>query len=614
MSAPLNPGGAGACCAPQCSTAPAYQIPGPAGVNAYTFTTALFTMPAVGGTVLVDVENSIWVGAASFIFIEGAGYFEVSSIPDGTHVLLINTGYSGNKAPSQNIPAHSKVVAGGPGGNFGNAFTTTTGTFTMPAVSSNVTVGVLTSEWTTPGAYVFITTAGFFKVISVPDSSSLELENLGYPDNAVPTTVINSGQQVVPTGPRGAAGATGTTVLNDISPTRFKGDLIVDNGSNSPTGAADVRLGVGSDGKALVADSSQATGLNYATITPNSAATDSDIAVFDGTSGTPCKLKDSKLLITSDGALQSTPTGGNARGSKAVDLQVSRSVVTQVASGQSSGILAGENNTASGLDATVAGGKQNTASGQASGVAAGQANSASATNAFVGGGNNNAASNTGASVGSGVDNTASGQYSSVASGFDNTASGDYSSVASGIGNVASGSESNVAGGGSNTASATASAVTGGLQANARLYGQISHSAGQFGSQGDSQLTELIWRIATTDATANVEAFLDGSAVRAVIPTNTTWGFDILVVGRSSAGVSAMWRVTGAIQNNSGTVTLTAAVTTSVLADGTGSTWGVAGSVAVTADNTNKSLKIAVTGAAATNIRWTAHARIVELGY
>jgi hypothetical protein len=62
------------------------------------------------------------------------------------------------------------------------------------------------------------------------------------------------------------------------------------------------------------------------------------------------------------------------------------------------------------------------------------------------------------------------------------------------------------------------------------------------------------------------------------------------------------------------VTLVAAVTTTVLADGTGATWGVAGSVVASADNVNKSLKIAVTGAALTNIRWVAHARLVEVNF
>jgi hypothetical protein len=87
-----------------------------------------------------------------------------------------------------------------------------------------------------------------------------------------------------------------------------------------------------------------------------------------------------------------------------------------------------------------------------------------------------------------------------------------------------------------------------------------------------------------------------------------------VIGRSSAGVCAVFETKGGIQNNAGTVTLIAANTQTVVVDGTGGTWGVTANLAVTADNANKSLKVAVTGAGATNIRWVAHARLVEVNF
>jgi hypothetical protein len=60
-----------------------------------------------------------------------------------------------------------------------------------------------------------------------------------------------------------------------------------------------------------------------------------------------------------------TTAGGNARGANAVDFQVSRNTATMVASGGTSMILNGRNNTSSGTDA-VAGGFQSTASGNES--------------------------------------------------------------------------------------------------------------------------------------------------------------------------------------------------------------------------------------------------------
>lgn len=643
MSAPLNPGGAGARCAPQCNTAPAYQIPGPAGVNAYTFTTALFTMPAKGGTVTVSFDNTIWMGAGNNVFIEGAGYFEVSSIPDSTHAVIINLGYDSNAAPGVNIAAESKTVPAGVGGHFGNAYTATSTNFAMPAVGAGVTIPVGNSDWAAVGSYIFVASAGYFQVSSIPDSTSVIATNLGYPENATELTVINAGQRVIPTGPRGTAGASGASTLNGISPTTTKGDIIVDNGGATPA-ASDVRLGIGSDGQVLVSDSSQPTGRNNATITPNSAATAGDIAVFDGTTGTPCKLKDSKMLITSDGALQSTPSGGNARGSKAVDLQVTRGNVAQVASGANSGVLAGQNNTASGSNSVIAGGNTNTASnvntsvgggtnnvasGGSSTVSGGVNNSATGDGSTVGGGDNNVASGVDSSVNGGSDNIASQSYASVAGGTQNQSSGTASTIGGGTGNEASGTNAFIGGGSANQASGDNSSVIagennsaetdfatvlGGVKASAYLWGQLARNAGVFALAGDCQASELMWRAATTDATANVEAFLDGASLRAVIPNNTTWGFFFLVTARSSAGVGASWSVYGAIQNNAGTVSLVSAVTTAVTADGTSATWGVAGSVVVDADNVHKSLRVRVTGAAATNIRWLAHARMSEVSY
>ncbi len=95
-------------------------------------------------------------------------------------------------------------------------------------------------------------------------------------------------------------------------------------------------------------------------------------------------------------ALQSS--GGNNRGANAVDLQVARQITApgQVASGATSVIAGGQNNTASGELAVVSGGGGSTASGRAS---------------VVGGGENN---------------TSSGQYATIPGGQNNLASGNYS--------------------------------------------------------------------------------------------------------------------------------------------------------------------------------------------
>src|SRR6185369_5105207 len=98
-----------------------------------------------------------------------------------------------------------------------------------------------------------------------------------------------------------------------ISPTTTKGDILVDNGANSPNSSL-VRFGVGSNGKVPVADSTQATGLNYKAILPNGPLTPGTIGIFSTGAGSPAPLASSNMAISSTGALQSAPSGGNARG------------------------------------------------------------------------------------------------------------------------------------------------------------------------------------------------------------------------------------------------------------------------------------------------------------
>lgn len=97
--------------------------------------------------------------------------------------------------------------------------------------------------------------------------------------------------------------------FDDLSPTTTKGDLITRDASTN------VRLPVGADGQALVADSAQATGLKYAAVGDVSGpvtVSDNAIAVFDGTSGKVIKESLASIDLTGRGVfygLQSTNEG-----------------------------------------------------------------------------------------------------------------------------------------------------------------------------------------------------------------------------------------------------------------------------------------------------------------
>jgi hypothetical protein len=110
---------------------------------------------------------------------------------------------------------------------------------------------------------------------------------------------------------------------------------------------------------------------------------------------------------------------------------MSRSAVTQVASGALSVVAGGSRNTASNTFGFVGGGENNTNSGLWAALVGGQTNTVSAPEAFVGAGTSNQATGGRSGVVSGIGNVASGAQSSIGGGSNNTAAGDHTAIPGG---------------------------------------------------------------------------------------------------------------------------------------------------------------------------------------
>lgn len=510
-------------------------------------------------------------------------------------------------------PAGANGADGAAGTNGVNSYTALTAQFTMPALAASGVADVGTSAWASVGQVVYLQNAGWLRIAAKPSATQLTLTNIEtateYTENVAAATIVPVASTISPGGLQGPSGATPGASLDSISPTTTRGDLIVDNGANNPL-ASTIRVGVGTNGQLLAANSAQPSGVQWRTPLPVSGVSDNGIPRFDGTSGTPVPLQASNLLITDDGAVQSTPTGGNARGSRAVDLQTFRSAATQVASGDTSVISGGRENTSSANRSVVGGGTGNTASGNLSTVSGGVGNTASADDTAIGGGSTNVASTIGATVAGGSNNTASGQESAIGGGTQNAASGGSSVISGGDQNTASTSWSTVPGGFQNVSSGAA-AMCHGLNASASKYGQYSHASGMFSATGDAQFSRLVCRNTTTNATPT-DLYLDGGTLpqRLSIPVNTSWALRGQVIGRIPAtGANHIWHIDAGCKNNGGTCTLIgAAVVTSFVNDA-----GFAGgAVAITIDGANDSLLITVTGVAATTIKWSCYIEIAEV--
>lgn len=363
------------------------------------------------------------------------------------------------------------------------------------------------------------------------------------------------------------------------------------------SGGAFTRLAAGTNGQVLTLASgipswASAPGgglTNFteaiATASPNSTI---NVASFTATgSGTNIGIA---LSAKGNGGLMAQiPNGGagagNARGNQAVDWQMGRSAAAEVASGGNSVIGGGYRNTSSGNYTTVAGGYSNAATGN---------------HTVIAGGYNNTASAESASVAGGEGNTASAIYATVSGGAANTASGQYSWTAGRL-NIASGNYSNATG----------------IQATTRgLFGMQAHASAQFAAIGDAQAGRYILRRSTSDAT-QTELALDGgspgSTTRIALPNGSTYSFTGQVVGRASGGDTAAWRFTGTIERGANAAA-TAIIGSVTMSDTQAESGASAWSISVDAETTTGSLRVRVTGAAATNIRWLAVVETAELGY
>jgi len=285
------------------------------------------------------------------------------------------------------------------------------------------------------------------------------------------------------------------------------------------------------------------------------------------------------------------------------------------------GVFSGENNVASAQYSFVSSGANNTASNNYAVIVGGASNTANGTFAALVGGNNNISSGESAFVGSGSSNTASGTSAAVVGGQSSTASGINALIVGGQSNSATTSQAAVFGGISNVANAVNSVVVGGGYSTTRsivanFVSPASNAPISSGS-GVQQTALLVLGRQTTDATPTVLASNSsavGTTNQVILPNNSAYTFQGTCIANVTAGgTTSGWKFEGVIKRgaNAASTALVAAVTPTVIAQDVGAvTWVLA----ITADTTNGGIKVEVTGAAATTIRWVAKIETTEVTF
>jgi trimeric autotransporter adhesin len=308
----------------------------------------------------------------------------------------------------------------------------------------------------------------------------------------------------------------------------------------------------------------------------------------------------------------------------------SNALGSQTATG--SGAMALGGSRASGADSFAAAIANNTSTYGATGansVAIGELAKATGANSFACGNSAIASSAHGVAIGDraeatgtqysvaiGGDNPeATDQYTVVIGGYVNRVSNDYSAIVGGYSNNVSGQRSFVGAGRENSISSSYSAAFG-FRVNSRADYSLTLGSDQFNVSGGSQVGRYILSCATTDAT--LKQMTSGGAAAASktffqIPDASAATFSGLIVGRqqnSSSTDCVAFRIEGLLVRGTGAGTTSLVNSATTVIDNTPA-WG---GVTLSANTTLGGLKIEVTGAAATNIRWVCNLDTSEVIY
>lgn len=220
----------------------------------------------------------------------------------------------------------------------------------------------------------------------------------------------------------------------------------------------------------------------------------------------------------------SAASGGNVRGTNAVDFQMTRSSATQVAGGANSGILCGNSNrVAAAGNAVIGGGNTNFINGGAtnSGILCGLSNTIN-SNVLQG------------VICGGARNTAGANFAGVLAGDSNSSSGARSAVGGGDGNTAGGSNSVVAGGDSNQANGIASGVLAGAT-NVVSGSNAVIAGGNLGTVTNSLSSGIFTGTSNTITSCTLSAVVSGLAN--IINANAT-GRNFIGAGNNNSITTA----------------------------------------------------------------------------
>lgn len=241
-------------------------VAGNPGANAFTTTSAAFSMPASGASQSVSVGSTQWMARGEFVFVAGAGYFSVASVLDGQTAVLTALPVTQLANPNALVSAGALVTPGGaigaqgpqgvgvagaagaPGVAGTPAYAALLDAFLMPATGASITAHVSGTSWVAVGEVVFVAGAGWFSVTGVVDATHVALTSLGVTQLASVGAAIPVNSLVAPSGPVGPSGLTGATGTGTTGAAGMPAYTSTSGAFTMPANGANVSIVVGSTG------------------------------------------------------------------------------------------------------------------------------------------------------------------------------------------------------------------------------------------------------------------------------------------------------------------------------------------------------------------------------
>ncbi len=140
-------------------------VAGTDGKNGYAVTTSNFTVPSIGNTVTVPVDNSSCFVIGEYAIATGPANFIVTALPSTTQVTIRFLGNLNDVSPGATIALGSTIAPAGSAG--AAAFTNLTAQITVPAIGSTVTALVGSTVQMATGQVVVMPGPATFQVTTI---------------------------------------------------------------------------------------------------------------------------------------------------------------------------------------------------------------------------------------------------------------------------------------------------------------------------------------------------------------------------------------------------------------------------------------------------------------